>query len=103
MDLYVNGNAVNADVPGRLSLLRFLRDHLQLTGTKNGCSEGHCGACMVLIEGRPARSCLMKIGSLDGKRVRTIEGIALNGILHPFQKALVDRGAIQCGFTSRVW
>ncbi|MDP2645081.1 MAG: molybdopterin-dependent oxidoreductase [Desulfobacterales bacterium] len=98
MDFYVNGDTVSANVPGKLSLLRFLRDHLNLTGTKNGCSEGQCGACMVLVDGRPARSCLTKMGTLAGKKVQTIEGVASDGAPHPFQKALVDRGAIQCGF-----
>ena len=98
LDLRVNGDRVSAPVPPSLSLLRFLRDELRLTGTKDGCSEGHCGSCMVLIDGEPARSCLVSMGRLSGKNVQTIEGVAGNGGLHPFQQALIDRGAIQCGY-----
>src|SRR3990172_527292 len=85
----VNGNIVSASVPSDLTLLRFLRDHLHLTGTKDGCSEGHCGSCMVLIDGQPTRSCLVTMDSLAGKTVQTIEAIASDGNLHPFQHALV--------------
>ena len=98
VELQVNGSPISSNVFPKLSLLRFLRDHLRLTGTKDGCSEGHCGSCMVLIEGQPTRSCLVKMEALAGKRVQTIEGISWNGELHPFQKALVDCGAVQCGF-----
>ncbi|MDP2937533.1 MAG: 2Fe-2S iron-sulfur cluster-binding protein, partial [Dehalococcoidia bacterium] len=98
VDLQVNGGPISTQVSPKLSLLRFLRDHLRLTGTKDGCSEGHCGSCMVLVEGRPTRSCLVKMEVLAGKKVQTIEGISTNGVLHPLQQALIDRGAIQCGF-----
>ncbi|MBI4317981.1 MAG: molybdopterin-dependent oxidoreductase [Chloroflexi bacterium] len=98
MELYVNGKLTVAHAPPELSLLRFLRDHLRLTGTKNGCSEGHCGTCTVLVDGQPTRSCLLKLAQAKGKRVETIEGIAQDGQLHPLQRALIDVGAIQCGF-----
>src|SRR3972149_10689188 len=98
VDFQVNGSPVSAQVYPRLTLLRYLRDGLRLTGTKDGCSEGHCGACMVLVEGQPTRSGRVKMESLAGKRVQTIEGISGNGRLHPFQQALIDCGAIQCGF-----
>lgn len=98
VELQVNGSPISVHALPRLSLLRFLRDHLRLTGTKDGCSEGHCGSCMVLVEGHPTRSCLVKMEALAGKTVRTIEGISTNGVLHPLQQALIDRGAIQCGF-----
>jgi len=98
LDLQLNGSRLSNEVSSSLSLLRFLRDELHLTGTKDGCSEGHCGACMVLIDGQPTRSCLIKMEKLAGKSIQTIEGIAQSGKLHPFQRALIDRGAIQCGF-----
>ncbi len=98
LDFQVNGKPLSMQVPPKLSLLRFLRDDLRLTGTKEGCSEGHCGSCTVLVDGQPAKSCLLKMESLAGKKIQTIEGIAQDGNLHPFQRALIDRGAIQCGF-----
>lgn len=94
----VNGEPVSCQGVPELNLLRFLRDQLRLTGTKDGCDEGHCGTCMVLIDDKPTRACLVKMRTLEGKRVRTIEGISWNGDLHPFQRALVDNGGIQCGF-----
>src|SRR3990172_8426832 len=98
LDFQINGKPLSTQVPPKLSLLRFLRDNLRLTGTKNGCSEGHCGSCMVLLDGSPTRSCLVKMGSLSGKRVDTIEGVGKDGSLHPLQRALIDVNAIQCGF-----
>lgn len=98
IELRVNSESVSASVPPGLSLLRFLRDELRLTGTKDGCSQGHCGSCMVLIDGQPARSCLVTVDAAKGKNVTTVEGIAWNEGLHPFQQALIDTSAIQCGF-----
>ncbi|MDO8688894.1 MAG: molybdopterin-dependent oxidoreductase, partial [Dehalococcoidia bacterium] len=98
LDFQINGKPLSTQAPPKLSLLRYLRDDLRLTGTKDGCSEGHCGSCMVLVDGHPTRSCLLKMESLAGRKVQTIEGISQNGSLHPFQRALIDRGAIQCGF-----
>ena len=79
-------------------LLPFLRNRLGLTGAKNGCSTGHCGTCTVLIDGKPKRSCLTRLSSLNGKEIITIEGLAEKGRLHPVQRAFLDIGAIQCGF-----
>ncbi|MDP2953079.1 MAG: 2Fe-2S iron-sulfur cluster-binding protein, partial [Chloroflexota bacterium] len=96
--LDVNGRPVSTEAPASLTLLRFLRDELRLTSAKDGCSQGHCGTCMVLIDGKPTLSCLVKVASLSGQRVETIEGISANGRLHPVQQTLIDYGAVQCGF-----
>ncbi|GFP24731.1 hypothetical protein HKBW3S25_00168 [Candidatus Hakubella thermalkaliphila] len=96
--LVVNGKEVIAQVPPQMLLLTFLRERLRLTGTKNGCSQGHCGVCMIIIDGEAKRSCLIKMSQADGKRVETIEGLAPPGELHPLQTAFIRQGAIQCGF-----
>jgi aerobic carbon-monoxide dehydrogenase small subunit len=97
--LTVNGRQVSADVPADRTLLRFLRDDLGLTGTKEGCAEGECGACTVLLDGAPVCSCLMLAVQAGGHAVTTIEGLAdAEGRLHPVQQAFIDAGAIQCGF-----
>ncbi len=81
------------------SLLDFIRYTLKLTGTKNGCNIGVCGACTVLVGNAPKRSCKVKVGSILGKEIRTIEGMEQpDGTLHPLQQAFIDAGAIQCGF-----
>jgi aerobic carbon-monoxide dehydrogenase small subunit len=95
----VNGKLVHADVPADRTLLRFLRDDLGLTGTKEGCGEGECGACTVLLDGEPVCSCLTLAVQAAGRTVTTIEGLADGeGRLHPVQQAFIDAGAIQCGF-----
>lgn len=97
----LNGRAVTARVPGEMTLLRFLRDEMGLTGTKDGCSSGHCGACTVVLDGKAVRSCLVRMGSkrMQGAEVVTVEGLApAEGLLHPLQAAFVERGAVQCGF-----
>ena len=81
-----------------LTLLRFLRDELRLTGTKNGCSTNHCGACMVLVDNLPVKSCALPLSKLEGKRVETIEGLTKPGVLSPIQAAYLATGAVQCGF-----
>lgn len=96
--LVVNGNNVTAAVSPRLTLLDFLRENLKLAGTKNGCSQGHCGACTVIVDGKAVRSCLVKMSTLEGKRVETIEGLSKNGQLHPIQQAFLADHALQCGF-----
>jgi len=100
IQLTVNGQPVRAEVPPDMSLLRFLREKLGLTGVKNGCSSGHCGACTVILNGKATRSCLVKMGSprLAGAEVITIEGLAPKGKLHPLQAAFIEHGAMQCGF-----
>jgi aerobic-type carbon monoxide dehydrogenase small subunit (CoxS/CutS family) len=97
-ELHVNGSkhAVNTD-PDR-SLLQVLREELDLTGSKYGCGEGRCGACTVLIDGRPTRSCTTRVAAAVGTQVRTIDGLASNGHLHPLQEAFLHQGAMQCGY-----
>ncbi len=80
------------------SLLSVLRDELNLTGAKYGCGEGQCGACTVLIDGQPTRSCITKTGAVAGKHITTIEGLEQNGRLHPLQEAFIESGAMQCGY-----
>lgn len=100
VEFVVNGRPVQADVPPDMTLLRFLRERLGLTGPKNGCSTGHCGACTVIMNGKATRSCLVKMSSprLAGAEVTTIEGLAPDGKLHPLQAAFIEQGAVQCGF-----
>jgi len=98
VQLNVNGQEMSTRLPGDLTLMRFLRDHLGLTGTKDGCSTGHCGACTVILNGKATRSCLVRMSKVNGARVQTIEGLARDGLLHPIQQAFIERGAIQCGF-----
>jgi xanthine dehydrogenase YagT iron-sulfur-binding subunit len=94
----VNGQPVSTSVEARTTLLDFLRDQLHLTGTKKGCNEGACGTCTVLVDGRRMNSCLTLAVQCDGRRVTTIEGIGLNGGLHPVQQAFIERDAFQCGY-----
>ena len=96
--LTVNGQDMAARVPGDLSLMRYLRDTLRLTGTKDGCSSGHCGSCTVILNGKATRSCLVRMSKVNGANVETIEGLSRNGQLHPIQQAFIDNGAVQCGF-----
>ncbi len=98
VELTVNRRSVAASVPPTLSLLRFLREYLHLTGTKDGCSEGHCGACTVIVNGKAQRACLLRMGKLNGSQVLTIEGLAEDGALHPLQESFVANNAVQCGF-----
>ncbi len=98
IDLQVNGRPVSRDVDPSMRLLDFLREELHLTGTKEGCGEGECGACTVLLDGRPVNSCLLLSPQADGKTVLTVEGLSRGGTLHPVQQAFVDKGAVQCGF-----
>ena len=94
----INGRAVAVDVTGSRRLLDVLREDLHLTGTKEGCGEGECGACSVLIDGQVVNSCLVAAGQVDGCSVVTVEGLATpNGELSPLQRAFVERGAAQCG------
>jgi aerobic-type carbon monoxide dehydrogenase small subunit (CoxS/CutS family) len=97
-ELRINGSSrpVNAD-PER-SLLSVLRDDLDLTGAKYGCGEGQCGACTVLVDGVPTRSCHTQVGSVGSKSVTTIESLEQNGKLHPLQEAFLKADALQCGY-----
>lgn len=98
MRFKLNGKPVRMTVDGERELLWVLRSDLELTGCKYGCGQGHCGACTVLLDGRPVRSCRTPVRKVQGKEVVTIEGLATNGSLHPVQKAFIDLGALQCGF-----
>lgn len=98
IQLTVNGEAREVLVEPAWTLLRTLRDELLLTGTKEGCSNGNCGACTVLVDGRSVNSCLMLAPEADGLEVTTVEGIARNGKLSHVQEAFVQAGALQCGF-----
>jgi len=93
----VNGAPVEIAGPGGLRLLDALRIDLGLTGTKEGCGEGECGACTVLVDGTPVLSCLVPVGQVEGREVRTVEGLAADGRLDPIQAAFVDSGGVQCG------
>jgi carbon-monoxide dehydrogenase small subunit len=94
----VNGEPRQALVDTRDTLLQLLRDALGLTGTKEGCSNGNCGSCTVLLDGEPVCACLMLAVEAEGARVTTIEGVAKGNTLHPVQTALVAHGGTQCGF-----
>ena len=96
--LRVNGETYELPVDVRRTLLEVLRDELNLTGTKEGCGTGDCGACTVLLDGIPIASCLTLAVEAQGKEISTIEGLARDGQLHPLQRAFIDHGAIQCGF-----
>jgi carbon-monoxide dehydrogenase small subunit len=96
--LTVNGRPYALEVPAERTLLHLLRDDLDLTGTKECCTEGECGACTVLLDGRAVDSCLVLAVEADGSEVVTIEGIAREGRLDPLQEAFLEAGAVQCGF-----
>ena len=96
--LTVNGRVASLDLEVPTTLLGAIRDHFRLTGTKEGCDRGECGACTILVDGRPALACLMLAVSADGRNVTTIEGLATDGTLHAVQQAFVDHDALQCGF-----
>ncbi|RME21138.1 MAG: (2Fe-2S)-binding protein, partial [Candidatus Zixiibacteriota bacterium] len=98
VNLTVNGFPRTLLVEAHETLLFTLRERLQLTGTKQGCDEGSCGSCTVLVDDKPVLSCITPTVRCDGKQIRTIEGVAVNGKLHPVQTQLVEKGAIQCGY-----
>ena len=98
IELTINGEAAAADAEPRMLLVDFIRHRLGLTGTHVGCGHGACGACTILLEGRPARSCLMFAIQAQGAAITTIEGLAPNGELGPLQQAFRDAHALQCGF-----
>lgn len=94
----VNGLSRQLEVPGHMTLLQMLREGLALTGTKNGCEAGECGACTVLVDGEPVNSCMMLAVEADGRAVLTVEGLSVEGELGLLQKAFVEANAVQCGF-----
>ena len=100
LDFNLNGEACHTEIPEDATLLKVLRDILHLTGTKEGCGEGDCGACTVLVDGRSVNSCLFPAVQAEGCQVMTIEGVEAHPELARIQKAFVDYGAVQCGFCS---
>lgn len=98
IQLTVNDELEQVDVPSNMTLLAMLREKLTLTGTKNGCSTGECGACTVLINGEPVNSCMILAVECNGAQVTTVEGLPQDGKLDPIQDALIEAGGVQCGF-----
>jgi len=98
LKLHVNGEEFEILTEVNKTLLEVLREDLGLTGTKRGCDLGACGACTVVIDGKPHLSCITLAAAVQGKKIMTIEGLAQEGKLHSLQKAFVEKGAIQCGF-----
>jgi aerobic-type carbon monoxide dehydrogenase small subunit (CoxS/CutS family) len=96
--LRVNGTAHDLDIAPADTLLTVLRDTLDLTGTKYGCGEGQCGACTVLVDGQPLKSCQSRASQMQSRAITTIEGLAVDGRLHPVQQAFLEHDAFQCGF-----
>jgi aerobic-type carbon monoxide dehydrogenase small subunit (CoxS/CutS family) len=94
----LNGEMVSLETEPDRSLLWVLRTDQELTGTKYGCGAGLCGSCTVLVDGEPVRSCITKLGFVEGKEITTIEGLAADGRLHPLQQAFYELGGYQCGF-----
>jgi carbon-monoxide dehydrogenase small subunit len=94
----INGSSEQVDVPSNLTLLQMLREKLAMTGTKNGCMAGECGACTVLLNGEPVNSCMVLAVECDGAEVLTVEGLAKDGVLDPIQETIIDQGGVQCGF-----
>lgn len=97
-ELDINGATRRVNADPQEMLLHVLRDQLALTGTKYGCGEGQCGACTILLDGHPRRSCLTPVSAAAGKSIMTIEGLARNGQLHPLQQAFLEEQALQCGY-----
>ena len=98
LNFSVNSQPVKIEVEPHLTLLEVLRDHLALIGTKEGCSTGDCGACTVLIDGKPVCSCLMLAVEAEGQEITTVEGLAPDDELHPVQETFIANGGLQCGF-----
>lgn len=96
--LTINGETEQIDIPSQMTLLQLLREKLALTGTKNGCNAGECGACTVLLNGEPVNSCMTLAVECDGADIVTVEGLAADGVLDPLQQAIIEHGGVQCGF-----
>ena len=97
-EMRINGASVHVTGEDGRSLLGVLRDDLGLTGAKYGCGEGRCGACTVLVDGEPVRSCITRLGGVGTREITTIEGLEKDGKLHPLQEAFLETGAMQCGY-----
>ncbi len=98
ISLTINGEPRTLATPANRTLLQLLREDLGLTGTKDGCSEGECGACTVIMDGQPVNACLVLAAQADGRQIITIEGLGTREHPHPLQQAFVDDGAVQCGY-----
>jgi len=98
ISMMVNGEHEQIDVPSNMTLMHMLRDKLALTGTKNGCNAGECGACTVLLNGEPVNSCMVLAVECEGANIVTVEGLAKDGVLDPVQQTIIDHGGVQCGF-----
>ena len=98
ISLTINGELETVDVPSNITLLQLLREHFALTGTKNGCGAGECGACTVMLNDEPVNSCMVLAVECDEANIVTVEGLAKDGILDPIQEAIIDTGGVQCGF-----
>ena len=98
MPMIINGRETQVPTDARVSLLDFVREHLELYGTKKGCNQGACGACTVLVDGERVLSCLALAVQYEGREVTTIEGLAADGALHPLQQAFIDHDGFQCGY-----
>ena len=98
IEFTLNEKFMEVEVPPHWTLLKLLREKFGLTGTKEGCGIGECGACTVLLDGMPVNACLVLAPKVEGRKVETIEGIGSRESLHPLQKSFIDHGAIQCGF-----
>ncbi len=98
INLFVNGAAEIVDVPANMTLLQMLREKLALTGTKNGCAAGECGACTVLMNGEPVNSCMVLAVECEGAHLTTVEGLSDDGKLSKLQNSIIETGGVQCGF-----
>jgi len=98
LSLKVNDDVWEVSIPANRTLYQLIKEDLNLVGTKDGCRQGVCGSCTVMVDGVPVRSCLTLAVRCEGKHVTTVEGLKSNGMLHPLQQAFIDEGAVQCGF-----
>lgn len=98
LTITVNKTKYTLDIPPSMTLLEILREKLNLTGTKEGCGKGECGACTVIVNGNTVNSCLALASQIDSAQIETIEGLRKDGKLHPLQEAFINEGAVQCGF-----
>ena len=98
IEFIINGREICLDLPPDRRVVDILREDLGLTGTKEGCGSGECGACTIIVDGETRLSCLMVAAQLAGRKILTIEGLSREGNLHPVQEAFIERGAVQCGF-----